>query len=176
MHLVGYNFRQPALSPVNSPVRYTPFDVDLHEVTSTHLADLQDVSEGWYVEYKSQLPQPRDLAKSISSFANRYGGWLILGIKDDPNDNTAASFPGISTSSVPSAIQQLRDATKDLLQPTVPFFHRILKGPIDEVSLPTRAFNRRSENTRGSFATSCSQQWPDLHPHRRFFFSSTSHR
>ena len=122
---------------VRSQLRYTPFAVDLHEVTETHMADLREVAEGWYVEYKSEVPKPRELAKSLSSFANRYGGWLFLGIQENPEDNTAAAFPGIPEGDVTSALQQLRDAAKDLLQPTVPFFHNILRGPLAEISLPS---------------------------------------
>ena len=117
-------------------MRYTPFDIDFREVTQTHIAGLREVAEGWYVEYKSETPRPRELAKSLSSFANRYGGWLFLGIQEDPADNTAAGFPGMPDSSVTSDVQLLRDASKDLLQPSVPFFHHVLSGPLEELSLP----------------------------------------
>ena len=100
------------------------------------MADLREVAEGWYVEYKSEAPKPRELAKSLSSFANRYGGWLFLGIQEDSADNTAASFPGVPDADVTFTMQQLRDAAKDLLQPTVPFSHHVLKGPLAEISLP----------------------------------------
>ena len=118
-------------------LRYTPFDVDLYEIRETHLAGLREVAEGWFVEYKSEVPDPRALAKSLSSFANRHGGWLILGIQEDSADNTAASYPGIPDSDVTSTVQRLRDAAKDLLQPTVPFFHHTLSGPLADISLPS---------------------------------------
>ena len=101
------------------------------------MAGLREVAEGWYVEYKSEVPRPRELAKSLSSFANRYGGWLFLGIQENPADNTAATFPGVPDADVTSIVQQLRDAAKDLLQPTVPFFHHTLRGPLAELSLPS---------------------------------------
>ena len=116
-------------------MRYSPFDVELRDVTETHLAGLCDVAEGWYVEYKSQTPKPRDLAKSLSSFANRHGGWLFLGIEEDAKDNTAATFPGIADSDVPTALEQLRNAAKDLLQPTVLFSTQTLTGPLPALSL-----------------------------------------
>ena len=122
---------------MRSHLRYTPFDVDLHEVTEIHLAGLREVAEGWYVEYKSEVPKPRELAKSLSSLANRHGGWLFLGIQEDPSDNTAASYPGIPDAAVTSTVEQLRNAAKDLLQPTVPFFHHTLRGPLAEISLPS---------------------------------------
>ncbi len=116
-------------------MRYTPFDTDLHKVTEAHLASLREVAEGWYVEYKSEVPKTRDLAKSLSSFANRYGGWLFLGVQEDSVNNTAQSFPGISDLDVPDAIVQLRNAAKDLLQPSVPFVHHVLQGPLHGISL-----------------------------------------
>lgn len=118
-------------------MRYTPFDVDLRHVSETHLAGLREVAEGWFVEYKSQVPQPRELAKSLASFANRYGGWLILGIEENPQDNTAARFPGIPDSDVTSNVQRIRDAAKDLIQPTVPFLHHTMQGPLPEIALPS---------------------------------------
>ena len=128
---------RPTFLPCEVQLRYTPFDIDLNEISQTDLATLREVSEGWYVEYKSEVTNPRSLAKSLSSFANRYGGWLILGVQEDPKDHTAASFPGVPNSDLTSILQQLRDAAKDLLQPTVPFFHHILTGPLADISLPS---------------------------------------
>ena len=121
---------------MRSRLRYTPFDVDLQEINETHLAGLREVAEGWYVEYKSEVPNPRVLAKSLSSFANRHGGWLFFGIQEDSADNTAASYPGIPDSAVASTLRRIRDAAKDLLQPTAPFFHHTLRGPLADISLP----------------------------------------
>ena len=118
-------------------MRYTPFDVDLYDVAESHLAGLRHVAEGWYVEYKSEVPQRRDLAKSLASFANRYGGWLFLGIQEDSTDNTAASFPGLRNADLAAAVEQLRNAAKDLVQPSVPFFHHTLPGPLPDISLPS---------------------------------------
>ena len=117
-------------------MRYTPFDVELQEIDETHLAGLREVAEGWFVEYKSEVPNPRVLAKSLSSFANRHGGWLFFGIQEDSADNTAASYPGIPDAEVASTVRRLRDAAKDLLQPTAPFFHHTLSGPLADISLP----------------------------------------
>ena len=118
-------------------MRYTPFDGDLQEINESHLAELREVAEGWYVEYKSEVPNPRVLAKSLSSFANRHGGWLFFGIQEDSADNTAASYPGIPDVEVASTVQRIRDAAKDLLQPTAPFFHHTLRGPLADISLPS---------------------------------------
>ncbi|MYC47485.1 MAG: ATP-binding protein [Chloroflexi bacterium] len=117
-------------------MRYTPFDVDLFEATGSHLAGLTEVSEGWYVDYKSQAIRPRELAKSLSSFANRYGGWLFLGVKENSSNHTAESFPGIPDADVASVVEQVRDAAKDIVQPAVSYFHHSVSGPLPEISLP----------------------------------------
>ena len=117
-------------------MRYSPFDVELHEISEIHLAKLQEVAEGWFVEYKSEVPKPRELAKTLSSFSNRHGGWLFIGVQEDPSDNTAEGYPGIPDVDVTLAVQKLRDAAKDLLQPTVSYSHIILRGPLANISLP----------------------------------------
>ena len=118
-------------------MRYTPFDVDLYDVTANHLSGLRNVAEGWFVEYKSEVPKPRELARILASFANRHGGWLFLGIQENSRDNTAASFSGIRNTDVPDTVEQLRNAAKDLIQPNALFFHRTLKGPLPEIALPS---------------------------------------
>ncbi|MBI5634111.1 MAG: ATP-binding protein [Nitrospirae bacterium] len=115
--------------------RYNPFDGRLSDVLSSDLGKLYSVSEGWYVEYKSQAIPVKTLAKSLSAFANQYGGWLVLGVKEDPDSHTAKSFPGIVEEEVPHLIQRLREASKDVLNPEVYFETREFKGPVDEVQL-----------------------------------------
>ena len=63
-------------------MRFTPFDKAFDDISVGDLDGLMEVGEGWYVEYKSQLPNTRVLAKSLSSFANQYGGWLFLGVAE----------------------------------------------------------------------------------------------
>ena len=114
---------------------YSPFDESPHDVAPEALARLRETHEGWYVEYKSDLPQAKDLAKSISSFANQYGGWLFIGIQEDAETLSAASFPGIPEARVPRAIESLRNASKDLLRPPVFYEHRIFSGPAADIGL-----------------------------------------
>ena len=83
-------------------MRYTPFNKTINEPDETDiLGILRGVSEGWYVEYKSELPKIRDVAKSLSSFANQYGGWLFIGVEEDKKSKTAAGFPGTDIGNVP---------------------------------------------------------------------------
>ena len=116
-------------------MRYTPFDKELQALSTDDLASLHDVHEGWYVEYKSAMISHRSLAKSLSSFANQYGGWLFLGVFEDSPSHTAQGFPGLPTSQVPDALESLRNASKDLLQPPVFYTTRVFHGPIASINL-----------------------------------------
>ena len=167
---------RPTFLPCEIQLRYTPFDIDLNEISQTDLATLREVSEGWYVEYKSEVTNPRSLAKSLSSFANRYGGWLILGVQENPKDHTAASFPGVPNSDLTSILQQLRDAAKDLLQPTLPLFHHILTGPLADNFLAVGAHNHRRSDTGGCIHTLCPQRWSNLYSYRGFLLSCSRKR
>ena len=114
---------------------YRPFADDLPDVSPEDLERLRDVHEGWYVEYKQQLIGNRELAKSLSSFANQYGGWLFLGISEDGQNHVADSFPGIPDSEVPNVLESIRNSAKDLLNPPVFYNVRVFPGPIDSVGL-----------------------------------------
>lgn len=101
-----------------------PFGRPGDRVTAEHLNSLAGVREGWYIEYKVALPVPKAIAKSLSSFANTYGGWLCYGIAErvDGTRRTgfAGSFPGIAKGDVPSALQEITNAAR-MISP-VPFF------------------------------------------------------
>ena len=115
---------------------YRPFAERLDEVSPEELIRLREIHEGWYVEYKESLISNRDLAKSLSSFANQYGGWLFLGIKEDTQENVADSFPGIPGSEVQHVLDSIRNSAKDLLNPPVFYNVRTFEGPIDPIALP----------------------------------------
>lgn len=118
-------------------MRFTPFDKGLEELSTGDLESLREVSEGWYVEYKSQLPTTRDLAKSLSSFANQYGGWLLLGVDEITRERTPKAFPGLDNEMLPEALDSLRNAAKDIVRPQVVFQHRALEGPVETIGLGT---------------------------------------
>ena len=116
---------------------YSPFSAPLAQTPSKELKEFYSISEGWHVEYKSLPIPPKDLAKSLSSFANQYGGWLALGIVEDKCDLTAQEFPGLTQQQVSNVVQTLRDASRDCVNPEVYYEHRIFDGPIEEIALPT---------------------------------------
>jgi predicted HTH transcriptional regulator len=74
---------------------FNPFGKNLADIIENDLQGLLTVGEGWYIEYKSAVPDSKKIAKSIASFSNSYGGLYILGVESDKNTNCAVSFPGI---------------------------------------------------------------------------------
>ena len=116
-------------------MRYTPFDKGFEDISASDLATLRNVAEGWYVEYKSQLPITRDLAKSLSSFANQRGGCLFIGVQENPDSTVAGEFPGVEKDEVPKVLESIRNAAKDIVRPQVPYVTRTLEGPIDPIGL-----------------------------------------
>ena len=119
-------------------MRFTPFDKALDELSAEDLESLREVREGWYVEYKSQLPSTRDLAKSLASFANQYGGWLLLGVDEAPNSLTAGTFSGIEDEKLPEVLESLRNAAKDIVRPQAAYQHRVLEGPVETIGLSSK--------------------------------------
>ena len=115
---------------------YSPFDKPLERLQPTDLAALHDTKEGWYVEYKSELIPARSLAKSLSAFANTYGGWLFLGVKEESKTNSVAGgFPGIHSSDVDALLQRLRHSIAEHVNPP-PFFNsKVLRGPCPVIGL-----------------------------------------
>ena len=114
---------------------YRPFADNLSDVSPEDLERLREVHEGWYVEYKQQLIGNRELAKSLSSFANQYGGWLFLGVSEDGQNHVANEFPGIPDSEVQFALESIRNAAKDLLNPPVFYNVRLFPGPIASIGI-----------------------------------------
>ena len=116
--------------------RAFPFDVLVTDLIPDDLAALNQVYEGWYVEYKEMPIGRAEIAKSLSAFANQYGGWFFLGVAENRTTHTADRFPGIPTSSVPDALESIRNATKDLLHPSVFYDYKVIDGPVDLIDLP----------------------------------------
>ena len=118
-------------------MRFTPFDKALNDIVGEDLAVLRTVHEGWYVDYKSAMISPNKLAKSLSSFANQFGGWVFIGVMEDRIEHVAESYPGLPNSDIPSALESIKNASKDLLNPDVYYTFRVFQGPIESIDLPT---------------------------------------
>ncbi|MFZ9753338.1 MAG: helix-turn-helix domain-containing protein [Cyanobium sp.] len=115
---------------------YTPFARPLRDLEVGDLKALKEASEGWYIEYKRESPKAAAVAKSLSAFANTYGGWLFIGVQEASKESPfAGSFPGVYRTDVDASIQRLRKAAADHLNPTPHFEIRVLWGPDPELEL-----------------------------------------
>lgn len=116
--------------------RYNPFSKPLTEFPSEELNVLRDVSEGWFIDYKSEPLSPKDFGKHLSAFANQFGGWLFVGVKEGPNKSLKAeSFPGIPTSDVGAVLVKIREGVSAHVSPPFYFDHRIIDGPLEAIGL-----------------------------------------
>ena len=116
---------------------FNPFGKDLAKIEAGDLSVLRGVAEGWYIEYKGDLVPQKNIAKSVSAFANHYGGWLFYGVQGARDgSNTAGSFQGLSKADVATLIQRIRNAAIDSINPAPYYDHKILVGPCDEIDLP----------------------------------------
>lgn len=115
---------------------YNPFGKPINNLQVDDLRALRSVSEGWYIEYKSVVPDASSIAKSISAFANTYGGWLFYGIEElDRSDCVAGGFPGIENQKLDSLLQRIRQAAAASLNPAPHFDVKVLKGPDADLGL-----------------------------------------
>ena len=114
---------------------YSPFDKSTVQATAD-LVVLKSVREGWYVEYKRQIPSAASIAKSISAFANTYGGWLFYGITEKAKDEAVAgSFDGIPCAELDAFQQTIRQAAATLISPSPHFELSVHRGPCPEIGL-----------------------------------------
>lgn len=119
---------------------FDPFSKSFDSIEVVDLRMLREVAEGWYVEYKAQLPPSRKestAGKSLCAFSNHYGGWLFYGIGSDKLSRFATDFPGIAVHDVSSYEQTLRDAARHHVNPSPFFRSRVLTGPCAELNLPS---------------------------------------
>ena len=88
------------------------------------------------MEYKRECPTASHLGKTISSFANTYGGWLFLGVEElSKQDNCAGAFPGIANADLEAARQRIRQGASQHVTPTPYFEMAVLSGPCAEIGL-----------------------------------------
>lgn len=115
---------------------YSPFDKHIREIQTNDLKELKQAAEGWYIEYKRETPNAGALAKSISAFANTYGGWLFIGVEEESKERpVAGAYPGLQRDDVDPTLQRLRKSVADHLNPTPHFETKVLWGPDSEVGL-----------------------------------------
>lgn len=108
---------------------YSPFEKEFDKIDEKELHKLieNEVIEGWYIEYKSQIPEKNSgnlntqkIIKSISSFANTKGGWIFWGI--ECKVNSPSNICGISLENYSNLQDQLSRIISANINPT-PIFH-----------------------------------------------------
>lgn len=115
---------------------YSPFNKAIRDTEIGDLSALKQAAEGWYIEYKREVPNASSIAKSLSAFANTYGGWLFIGVEEESKENpVAGAFPGISRAEVDAALQRMRKSAADLINPTPYFETKVMWGPAQELRL-----------------------------------------
>jgi hypothetical protein len=115
---------------------YSPFSRTIRDLQTADLETLKQTSEGWYIEYKREIPNASAVAKSLSAFANTYGGWLFIGIEEESKENAVAgAFPGVAQDEIGAALQRVRKSAADLLNPSPHFETKVLMGPDSTVGL-----------------------------------------
>lgn len=110
-------------------MNFSPFDKNITDLKETDLSVLIDkeISEGWYIEYKREVPKINSkldnikIAKSVSSFANTKGGWIFYGIETD-DKNKPASFCGIDIKEFKNFEDQISQVINANISPK-PYYH-----------------------------------------------------
>lgn len=108
---------------------YSLFPVEIEKLEFEHLKILENTPEGWWVEYKSLYTErgsfAKNIAKSICSFANTYGGWLFYGLaekKEKSNCQAGACLsPKLNSDQVKKSISAIDSTVRTNIHP-VPFF------------------------------------------------------
>jgi|GEM_PF-1570994 len=116
---------------------YTPFEKELEALDLNDLQKLinNSISEGWYIEYKADLPKKSGkiegikIAKSVSAFANTKGGWLFYGV--EANDrNIATHLCGINLKEYNNVCDQVSQIIASNLAPKPIYHFKIV--PLDD--------------------------------------------
>lgn len=109
-------------------MKYQLFDVDIYDLELSHVKNLieREIIEGWYVEYKSQIPIKNGkidsikVSKSISAFANTNGGWIFWGV--ECSGNRPSSIKGIDISNFSNFEDQVAQTINSNINPN-PIYH-----------------------------------------------------
>lgn len=115
---------------------YYPFDKNLESIDGDDLLRLKNISESWFIDYKSKSLKIADYAKHISAFANQYGGWLVFGIEEgDDKNRYAENFCGVCSNEVDKIFQDIRNSVTVHMQPAALYEEKVIHGPVDSIGL-----------------------------------------
>ncbi|WP_157186903.1 helix-turn-helix domain-containing protein [Leptospira sp. B5-022] len=100
------------------------------------IENLISASEGWFIEYKEKFNDSSKASKSITSFLNSYGGYIVVGVKEIKEDSIPKyQFIGIDIELAKRQISLIKDTIKRNISPT-PYVDILpIPGPIPEIGL-----------------------------------------
>ncbi len=78
-------------------MKITIFGKPLNEVNTddVRLFCKSQIKEGINLDYKKDLSSAKSIVKTIASFANTHGGWILIGVEDDKDDKPVIPAVGI---------------------------------------------------------------------------------
>lgn len=105
---------------------YNPFDKPIGDtLEESDLERLFNVAEGYFVEYKSILLKPLQIAQTIASLANTDGGWYFVGVDADKKTNVATALVGIDSINN-DPISTVRDSLRAHISPIPTFYSQLI--------------------------------------------------
>jgi hypothetical protein len=108
------------------------------QVSTVSFADVQalltdQANETIRLEFKREIPPKDELLKQISSFANTYGGYIVLGVEEDAQGR-AVALPGVEPA--PGFHQKVIQWCYDgMYPPLTPFISPPIEKPGDPASV-----------------------------------------
>ena len=103
------------------------------DVTSVDLQELltEGAVENVRLEFKREVPGKDETLKKLSSFANTFGGYLVIGAEDRNSDGRLTGLPGVDE--VPGFKQRIVQWCYDAASPPIePFVSQPLPAPGNE--------------------------------------------
>ena len=124
-------------------VMYNPFNKNISEIEYEDLKKLieNDVSEGWFIEYKGSFPKNnKKIANSIASFANSEGGWYIVGIEENKNEIHPFEIVGFDLETNKKPDDKITNIIKHNISPIPYFESKLVEIPENKVVLVVQVF------------------------------------
>jgi len=108
--------------PKNHRLNKVPFyQRPLSQIEETELFEIEKLEEGWFVEFKRELPESSKVARSISSFANSHGGLVVIGAVENQKNRNFDSWKLMTKHQANDSIERIRNASIAHLTPS-PFY------------------------------------------------------
>lgn len=115
---------------------YTLFDgIQFDDLAAIHIGSLADKPEGWFVEYKREPCASKDYAKEAGAFANSQGGWIFVGLGEDPQTRLPTAGPGVVKSDAARLRDAARDAIMQNLSPAPTIELKVVDGPMPSLGI-----------------------------------------